>query len=213
MVLEHFRILACAVTPKPRTLTQRGLSTTSQGALRDAGASQGPPKSVPRPPGPGIVLYTKRPVVLPHLARASRKVARPSRRARNMPLPKTMDFPSHCMRSCSAGANRGKSLGPKLLSRSENHAAMAVKPSEKPCAPAVSQLKTAYKCCFQASQPTVHSSCAIFVKRRESSQKPCAPGVSLLLGRLYTAWGDFLPLPCFAVCRRGWANFTPGGSR
>ena len=77
--------------------------------------------------------------------------------------------------------------------------------------PAVSQFKTAYKCCFKASQPTVHSSGAIVVKRSESSQKLCAPRVSLLLGRLYTAWGDFLPLAYFAVCRRGWADFTPVG--
>ena len=121
---------------------------------------------------------------LPYPARASRKRATLAQ-ATNTPLPKTMDFPSHCMRSCV------------LLQ------------SEKPCAPAFSQIKTAYKCCFKASQPTVHSSAAMFVKRRESSQKPCAPRVSLLLGRLYTAWGDFLPLPCFAVCRRGWADFTP----
>ena len=102
---------------------------------------------------------------------------------------------------------------PKQLIFLHTACEVAVKPPEKPCAPAVSQFKAAYKCCFQASQPTVHSSGAISVKRRGSSQQPCAPGVSLLLGRLYTAWGDFLPLPCFAVCRRGWADFTPGGSR
>ena len=163
---------------------------TRKGPLRDAGASQGPPKSVPRPPGlgPAIVLHTKRP--WPCLT---------SRRPR--------------ARSRDPRAGPQICPSPKQSRTMLANPAMAVKPSEKPCAPAVSQFKTAYKCCFKASQPTVHSSGAIFVKRRESSQKPCVSGVSLLLGRLYTAWDDFLPLPCFAVCRRGWADFTPGGSR
>ena len=74
---------------------------------------------------------------------------------------------------------------PKQLIFLHTACEVAVKPPKKPCAPAVSQFKTAYKCCFQASQPTVHSSGAISVKRRGSSQKPCAPGVSL--------WADFTP--------------------
>ena len=157
---------------------RNGLSET-QGPPRASQAQECPEASRPR----YCSLYQKA-SALPHLAQASRKVARPSRRAANMPLPKTTDFPSHCMRSCSAGANGGKSLGPKFLSRGENHAAMAVKPSEKPCAPAVSQFKTAYKCCNQASQPTVHSSGAIFGAKALKSHVP--------LG-FRCCWADFTP--------------------
>ena len=137
----------CGLT---RTLTQRPLNNLARG-LRDAGASQGPPQSVPRPPGPGIVLNTKRPV--PYLTPRG----------------------PHA-RSCDPRAGPQICPSPKQWIFLHTACAREFSPVRKPCAPAVSQFKTAYKCCFKASQPTVHSSGAIFVKRRESSQKPCAPG-------------------------------------